>query len=259
MWGIDRESSQSKPTAFMKSSFLKSILSKWPSMHSGSARPVGQTGKTLIFLPQDANINIEVVPSNWQWDALVSALQSTASQRKSSVRPWSAVSTLRLKSLYFWIWATRLSTGTQPVLPKPLRTPYLGVGHQTGPGPLCGTPQSPSQSARTFCRRNNTKWAEFTLTEHSSSHSQIRQSTPNQPISFHPVFRATRRFLTVHNRTERKDWPLLSHLIFSSKTHWTHSNTPERHKHDTLKGQHLLFTHVRLLVVFYNTHCRQLE
>lgn len=187
----------------MKSSFLKSILSKWPSMHSGSARPVGQTGKTFIFLPQDANINIEVVPSNWLWDALVSALQSTASQCKSSVRPWSAVSTLRLKSLYFWIWATRLSTGTQPVLPKPLRTPYLGVGHQTGPGPLCGTPQSPSQSARTFCRRNNTKWAEFTLMEHSSSHSQICQSTPNQPISFHPVFSATRGFLTVHNRRER--------------------------------------------------------
>lgn len=36
---------RSKPTAFMKSSFLKSILSRWPSIHSGSARPTKRRGE----------------------------------------------------------------------------------------------------------------------------------------------------------------------------------------------------------------------
>lgn len=176
-------------------------------------------------------------------------------QKQISISSWH----IQAKSCLLLNMSYQVSTGTQLVLPKPSGTPYLGVGHQMGLGPLCGTLQSPSQSARTFCSRNSTKWAEFTLLEHSSSHSQICQSTPNQPISFHPVFSATRGFLNVHNRGEWKHWPLLSHLIFSSKRHWTHSNTPEMHKHDTLKGQHLLFTHVKLLVVFYNTQCRELE
>lgn len=41
LWRKER----SKPTAFMKSSFLKSILSKWPSIHSGSARPNKRRGE----------------------------------------------------------------------------------------------------------------------------------------------------------------------------------------------------------------------
>lgn len=127
MWRTDRESSQSKPTAFMKSSFLKSILSKWPSMHSGSARPVGQTGGSDLH-------------QSWHIQARSCSLLNMSYQ---------------------------VSTGAQLVLPGP----YLGVGHRTGQGPLCGTPQSPSRSARTFCSRNSTKWAALTVLEHSSPQS----------------------------------------------------------------------------------------
>lgn len=136
-------------------------------------------------------------------------------QCQTSISSWH----IQAKNCLLFNMSYQVSTGTQLVLPKALRTPYLGVGHQTGLGPLCGTPQSPSQSAQTFCSRNSTKGAGVTLLEHSSPHSQICQSTPNQPISFHPVFSATRGFLTVHNRGERKHWPPLSPLIFSSKMH----------------------------------------
>lgn len=50
-----------------------------------------------------------------------------------------------------------VSIVTELVLPKPFRTSYLGVGHQMGLDPLCGTLQSLSQSARTFCKRNDIK------------------------------------------------------------------------------------------------------
>lgn len=50
-----------------------------------------------------------------------------------------------------------VSIVTELVLPKPFGTSYLGVGHQMGLDPLCGTLQSLSQSARTFCRRNDIK------------------------------------------------------------------------------------------------------
>lgn len=79
-----------------------------------------------------------------------------------------------------------VSVVTELVLPKPFRTSYLGVGHQMGLDPLCGTLQSLSQSARTFCKRKDIKWAEFTLgllLVHSSSKQPIWQSTIKQLIN----------------------------------------------------------------------------
>lgn len=119
---------------------------------------------------------------------------------------------------------------------KTMRTPYLGVGHRMGPDPLCGTLQSPSQSARTFCRRNDTKWAEFVLSlllMHSSSqHLSKYYKTAQLSFEQHSVSPEDFRLFTVEGWEKR----FASNIPSVLQNTLTHINTPAMHKHNTLEA-----------------------
>lgn len=117
------------------------------------------------------------------------------------------------------------------VLLKPFQMSYPGVGHQMGLDPLCGTLQSPSQSARTSYRRNNMQWTQSAL---SCSSTQIlilaslSMFSNSSSASIWTAFGVTRGFHHPLRRVRKKDLPLVS---YSSPTLQNMLN-PRQHPSD---------------------------